>query len=221
MAAVERRSRSAGGIGRMRIGLRKSALIVRGGGVIGSGILTVRVWIKLRALRGITDGLLGPCRGYQRQGRDCGYAQKHAGCHDKVSTMIHEAKHPVMSDIPSRRSGVFDRSIIFEATKTDQNKRPPEGGLDVMRKVARLVANHSAAAVRKTSPMPSHASARSGTGCDDDGSGNDNDGFVAVGAACAIEHTMKAATAATLHLDDHAGWRLAGCKRHRLRGASR
>jgi len=82
-----------------------------------------------------------------------------------------------------------------------------------------LVANHPATAVRKTDPMPSHATARSCARCDDHGSWNDND--LAVRAASAIGPAMKAGATAARYLDRHAGRGLARCKRHGLHSASR
>jgi hypothetical protein len=85
----------------------------------------------------------------------------------------------------------------------------------------RLVANHRAAAVRGTNSMPSHATARSCARRHDDGAWNDHDGSAAVRAAATIGSAMKAGTAATRHLDNHAVRSLDRRKRHRLRAASR
>ena len=101
-----------------------------------------------------------------------------------------------------------------------KQQRPPEGGLHDARSInPGLVANHPAAAIRKTDPMPSHATARSCTRCHDHGSGDDNDS--AIRAASAIGPAMKAGATAARDLDRHAGRSLARCKRHGLHGASR
>jgi hypothetical protein len=92
--------------------------------------------------------------------------------------------------------------------------------VSLARPLDRLVANHHAAAVNATDPMPSSATARSSSFYDHSGAWNDND-FPAVRAASAFGSAMKASTAATLYLDDHAVRTLAGGKRRSLRDTSR
>jgi hypothetical protein len=103
--------------------------------------------------------------------------------------------------------------------KTPQTKKTAPWAVFVSPAKSWLVANHDAAAINAADPMLSSAAARSSSFYDH-GARNDNN-FPAVRAASAFGSTMKAGTAATFHLDDHAVRTLAGCQWRGLRGASR
>ena len=111
-------------------------------------------------------------------------------------------------------------SAVGATAKTRQpNKTTAPWAVFVSLAKSRLVANHDAAAVNATDPMLSPAAARSSSFYDHS-AWNDNN-FPAVGAASAFGSTMKAGTAATFDLDDHAIRTLTRCKRRSLRDPSR
>jgi hypothetical protein len=90
-----------------------------------------------------------------------------------------------------------------------------------MSEVARgSVANHDAAAFNAAHPMLTSAAARSSSRLYDHGAWNNND-FPAIRTASAGRSTVKADTAASLYLDDHAVRTLARRQRHSLCDASR
>lgn len=83
----------------------------------------------------------------------------------------------------------------------------------------RSVANHHAAPLRGTGPMPSPAAAWTDARYHDNRSGNDDDGL-AVRTASAIGTAVKARTAAARYLDHQVGRSVGGGKRHGLHGAA-